>query len=179
MIWSRTGAICAVLDSEILCGSSSLIPGRFITLIGHIDVLPKLFTKVFLLSVVHGELAHIEAPDMVRGWLGELPSWLEILPAAGAVVHDPTLDQLDSGERAAISLATSLGADLLLMDERIGVTVARRKGFAVTGTLGVLDLAARRGLLDLAEALARLKTTNFRYRQKILDDLLAQHKPAG
>lgn len=46
----------------------------------------------------------------------------------------------------------------------------------MTGTLGVLDLAARRGLVDLADSLTRLKATNFRYRPEILDALLAQHR---
>src|SRR5215472_3623286 len=41
---------------------------------------------------------------------------------------------------------------LVLMDDREGVAVARGRGLDVTGTLGVLDLAARRGLIDLAAA---------------------------
>jgi hypothetical protein len=40
--------------------------------------------------------------------------------------------------------------------------------------LGVLDLAARRGLIDLVQAFARLKATNFHYRQGLLEALLAQ-----
>jgi predicted nucleic acid-binding protein len=60
------------------------------------------------------------------------------------------------------------------MDERKGTTVALGKGFDVTGTLGVLGLAARRGLVDLADAFTRLKRTNFRYRQEIMDELLKQ-----
>jgi len=62
------------------------------------------------------------------------------------------------------------------MDDRAAVAVARREGFVVTGTLGVLDLAARRGLIDLSAAFARLKTTNFRYRPEIMDLLLEQHR---
>jgi len=42
-------------------------------------------------------------------------------------------------------------------------------------TRGILDRAARRELIDLAEALARLKATNFRYQPKLLDALLARH----
>ena len=42
----------------------------------------------------------------------------------------------------------------------------------MTGTLGILRLAARLSLLDIAEAITKLKTTNFRYRQEMLDDLL-------
>jgi len=71
----------------------------------------------------------------------------------------------DEGERAVIALALTVKADLVLMDDRDGVDVARRRGLAVTGTLGVLDLAARRGLIDLAAAFERLKATTFYYRQ--------------
>ena len=45
----------------------------------------------------------------------------------------------------------------------------------VTGTLGVLDLAADRGLVDLVDVLDRLKRTNFRYRQGLFDALLKKH----
>jgi predicted nucleic acid-binding protein len=62
------------------------------------------------------------------------------------------------------------------MDDQAGVAVARQRGLAVTGTLGVLDLAARRGMINLAEAFARLKATSFYYRQGLLDALLAQHR---
>jgi hypothetical protein len=40
------------------------------------------------------------------------------------------------------------------MDDRNGVHVAERKGLTVTGTLGVLDLAAERRLLDLPRQFA-------------------------
>ena len=42
------------------------------------------------------------------------------------------------------------------MDERKGVKVARDRGLYVTGILGLLELAAQHGLLNLAEAFARL-----------------------
>jgi predicted nucleic acid-binding protein len=63
------------------------------------------------------------------------------------------------------------------MDDRAGIAIARQQGFAVTGTLGVL--AARRGLIDLGVAFARLKATNFRTRPKIMAALLAQHSKGG
>ncbi len=45
----------------------------------------------------------------------------------------------------------------------------------MTGTLGVLDLAARRELINLIEAFTRLKATTFHYRQGLLDAFLAQY----
>lgn len=62
------------------------------------------------------------------------------------------------------------------MDDRGGVRVARSKGFRVIGTLGVLDLGARRGVLDIADAFERIKRTSFRYRQEIMDELLGRGK---
>src|SRR5262249_171876 len=102
--------------------------------------------------------------------------WLEIRlnPDANDRVAVPP--SLDAGERAAIALASAISADLILMDERDGVRFARAHGLAVTGTLGVLDLAAKRGLTDLVEAFTRLKTTTFHYRQGLLDALLARHE---
>ena len=67
-------------------------------------------------------------------------------------------------------------ADAILIDDRAGRAVARARGFTVMGTLGILDAAARRGLIDLAEALARLGSTNFRYRQELFDSLLHQRR---
>src|ERR1700722_13722493 len=83
---------------------------------------------------------------------------------------------LDDGERAAIGISKSIAADLILMDYRSGVVVARRLGFSVTGTLGILDLAATRGLIELADAFARLKSTNFRCPPAVMDSLLARRR---
>ena len=80
------------------------------------------------------------------------------------------------GERAAIALAVSRRADLVLMDDRLGVATASAAGLRVIGTIGVLDRLAMRGLVDLPSAVARLRATNFRYRPELLDALLAQYE---
>jgi predicted nucleic acid-binding protein len=110
----------------------------------------------------------------VQDWIRQAPVWLDILAAPD--IDDAALQTLDPGERAAISLGLFLKADLILVDERKGSAVALTKGFETTGTLGILDLAARRGLVDLKTALDRLKRTNFRYRQSILDALLGKRE---
>ena len=75
--------------------------------------------------------------------------------------------------------ACSVWAYLILIGDRRGAAAARGKGLEVTGTLGILDLAARRGMLDLAQALGRLRTTNFRRREKLFDTLLKQYERSG
>ena len=147
-------------------------PVNYLLLIGHINILPKLFGTVILPSAVRDELADMGTPLPVRNWIARAPSWLEVRPASKECSNAESLQALDAGEAAAISLAIQLRADLLLMDDREGVAVARRAGFTVTGTLGVLGLAAERGLLNLPEAFERLKRTSFRYRSEVMEQLL-------
>lgn len=150
-------------------------PLNYLVLIGASELLPQLFATVLVPATVHAELAHRDAPPSVRAWAERPPAWLDIRPVPAESNDDATLRALDDGERAALALAHALHADLILMDDRAGVAVARERGFAVTGTLGVLTLAARRGLIDLRAAFARLEATNFRCRPDIMDALLAQH----
>ena len=149
-------------------------PLNYLVLIEQIEILPALFENVFVPQAVRDELRHQDAPEIVRHWIAEPPSWVEIV-ALTAGNDQPALRRLDEGERAAIQLAAQIGADLVLIDEREGAAVARSMGFAVTGTLGILDLAAYRGLLALGEAPERLKATSFRCRPEIMDALLARH----
>lgn len=74
-----------------------------------------------------------------------------------------------------MSLGLSLGADLILIDDRKGAAVALQKGFTVTGTLGILTRATQHSLLDLADAFTKLRQTNFHCRQDLLDDLLEKY----
>ena len=138
----------------------------------EIDLLPRLFGKVFVPDAAHKELCHPRAPAMVREWAARLPGWVEVTQVE--TLDDTAFRPLGAGKRAAITLALRLHADLILIDDRKGTNVALDKGFEVTGTLDILGLAARRGLVNLPDSFARLKRTNFRYRQEIMDALLDQ-----
>ena len=150
-------------------------PLNYLVLIDSVDLLPKLFEKVFTPEAVRAELLDPDTPAAVRTWAAQPPPWLEISPVSVAI-DDPAWRALDVGERAALALARTLSAELVLMDDRVGVAVAQRQGFTVTGTLGVLDLAARRGLVDLADAFAWLRATSFRYPPEMMDALLARYR---
>jgi predicted nucleic acid-binding protein len=147
-------------------------PINYLLLIGHLDILPALFDRVILPAAVWDELKHPKAPPVVRNWVAAPPPWVNVRPSRP--LQDASLDALDAGEGAAIALAIELHADLLLMDDDEGVIAARGKGLVVTGTLGVLSRAAQRHLLNLADAFDRLKRTNFRFRQEIMDKFLKE-----
>jgi predicted nucleic acid-binding protein len=90
-------------------------------------------------------------------------------------VVDPTLD-LGKGESEAISLAIELNADEVLIDEKKARNVAIERGLRVIGTLGILDKAASNGLIDLHQAISKLKQTSFRATSEMIEELLKQHE---
>lgn len=149
-------------------------PLNYLILIREIDILPALFRVIVVPEEVAAELGHPDAPPAVRTRIQEPLSWLRVETCPGQDV--PHLARLDIGERAAALLACATGADLLLMDDRAGVPAARASGLSVTGTLGLLDLAARRGLVDLELALQKLRATSFRCRPALLDAVLERHR---
>ncbi len=149
-------------------------PLHYLVLIEAIDLLPRLFVQVFVPTVVQTELTRRAAPSAVRSWAETPPAWLTVLSAPGG--DDLTLATLDDGERAVIALAASLHSKLILMDDRAGVAKARARGFAVTGTLGLLIRAAQGGLADLASSFDALKRTSFYAQPGLLDVLLAEHR---
>ena len=114
-------------------------------------------------TAVYDELIHADAPALSTGtFLAQKPTWLDVRPNPDRS-DDDLLDFEFSihGERAAIALAALIRADLILMDDRAGVAIALRHGLIVTGTLGVLDLAARHGLVDLAAVFAQAQAHEF------------------
>ncbi len=91
----------------------------------------------------------------VREWVATRPRWLEVRQPS--VPLDAAPKTLHPGERGTIALGQELRADLLIMDERQGRREAQRRKLLVIGTLGVLDKAAKRGLIDLPQVIARLQ----------------------
>ena len=90
------------------------------------------------------------APDPIKRFVGAQPGWLE---TRSVTVPDPTLHLLDAGERDTISIALAASADLVRLHEKKGRQAARQHGLAVSGTLGVLELAASRGLVRMLDAI--------------------------
>lgn len=63
-----------------------------------------------------------------------------------------------------------------VMDERDGSAVARQLGLIVVGTLGVLELAAERGLLSLPAAMTSLCRTTFRAPAGLIAEMLRRDR---
>jgi len=148
-------------------------PLNYLILTDLTHILPALFGQVVIPQAVLNELQSTQAPDQVRQWVAHRPDWLVLRELQQ---EDPTLAHLDPGEREAIALAQELRADLILLDENRGRREAISRGFNIAGTVGLLDRAGARGLIDVRAAIARLREPSFRVSPRLLNTLLDRYK---
>lgn len=116
--------------------------------IGRIDLLSEIFGGVVIPEAVADELAvsHVA-----------LPAWIRTMCVRNKRVVEDLCIELDAGESEAIALALALelGADFLLMDEKLGRAAAQRAGLTTIGILGVASAAKRKGLLSSVASVIR------------------------
>ena len=140
---------------------SNTTPLRYLIAIGQGNLLGRLFEKVFIPTGVHEELTDPRTPEAVRRNILSRPAWLEIRAVRETHTSEFPVT-LHRGEREAILLAETLRADVLLVDEQIGRTIALSRNIQLSGTLGVLERADLMGFLDdFPQLLKQLKASGF------------------
>jgi predicted nucleic acid-binding protein len=148
---------------------SDTSPLNYLLLIQAIDLLPQLFQEVLVPPAVLKELSNSKAPLIVQNWAKAPPPWLTIVDPTARLASTV---RLDLGEAQAISLAKERNILDILIDERRGSRVAAGEGLFPLPTLAVLERAAERKLIDLPQAIDRLKQTTMRITPEILDGAL-------
>jgi predicted nucleic acid-binding protein len=151
---------------------SDTSPLHYLILCGAQSALPALFQKVVIPPMVFRELNQPNTPLPVREWASALPPWVAVqTPKSLNLVLD-----VDAGELEAICLAQEIKAAALLIDDRAGRNAAFRCGLVVIGTIGILEQAAARGLLDLPQVAERLRQTNARLDPELIRGTLERDK---
>jgi predicted nucleic acid-binding protein len=143
-------------------------PVNYLIQIGNIDLLGRLASETVLPESVAAELRHSGAPDAVRAWASAPPQWVHIRAAAQLV----EAEELSFADREAIGLAKELQASVLLMDDQLARRCAARSGVPTLGTVGLLEMAAARGMISLPEALSRLRETSCFLSEDLIEDAL-------
>lgn len=138
---------------------SDTSPINYLVLIETEHILEHLFGRVVVPEAVWLELQAEVTPPPVRRWAATAPAWIDV--RRPTTEPEASLSRLDQGEREAICLAQELNADLLVIDERAGRDEALKLNLPVIGTLGIVERAAVRGMLEFAPTLAALRTHGF------------------
>ena len=122
---------------------------------------PATVCGVTLAPEVRRELSAALSPEVVRRWAQAPPAWVQIGAGPLPATLSSIAPVLDRGEREAIALAVELSADLILIDDTQGRKEAARLGLEDTGTLGILLAASKLQLVNLPDAIRRLRQSGF------------------
>jgi hypothetical protein len=127
---------------------SNTSPISNLVIISEISLLQQIYPKVLIPTAVHSELTRL--PILQPTVLSLLDaSWLEIQTPTNLQLLNILNQALDLGEAEAIALAVELGADRLLIDERLGRSIAASYGLKLRGLLGILINAKQQGLIPV------------------------------
>jgi len=112
--------------------------------LSRLDILQELYSEI---SIPFAVFEEIEGGKN-KGYYHDLSkiNWINIVKIQDKKALKYFLD-LDAGESEAIVLATEIGADLIIIDEKLGRFHAKHADLKVTGTIGVLIKAKNQGIL--------------------------------
>jgi predicted nucleic acid-binding protein len=147
-------------------------PLHYLILIDCAGILAGLFEQVLIPIGVRDELLHASTPLKVRDWMAVARAWLQVK----SVNQPQPISGLHRGEAEVLQLAMQIKAAGVLMDDLDGRAEARRHGLVVIGTIGILERAAEKRLIELPDTLAKLQKTNFFVAEELLVAALARDR---
>ena len=159
------------MTRDLIVADAGPLIGLAIT--GRVEILRAVFGQVLIPRAVLEELElESSRPGSFALGTAQEEGWLstEDVPESADIAQ--LTDLLDRGEAEAIVLAQTKDAKLLI-DERKGRAVARRRGVAVIGVCGVLLLAKREDVLDrISPVLEDLASHGYRLSEELQRKLL-------
>ncbi len=138
--------------------------------LSKLEILKELYSEV---SIPFAVFQEIEAGKN-KSYYQDLTklSWINIHKIQEVNTLKYFLD-LDAGEAEAIVLATEIGADLIIIDEKIARYHAIHADLKVTGTIGILIKAKKQGLVSsLKPLLYELTEKNVWISEKLIVEIL-------
>lgn len=127
--------------------------------IGSLNLLAKIFQSLVITNEISKEFGK------------KIPEWISL--------QDPSENiqlsnfDLDPGESSIIKLSLQLENTLLILDDKKARKVASKMNLNYTGTLGIFLKAKRMGFIPSVQSIIdKVQSTNFRYSQKIYEEIL-------
>ena len=122
--------------------------------ISQLELLPKLFETVIIPPKVLAELIELEKFGYDINPITNA-AFLSVESPSNKNLITKLMVELDEGEAEAIALAVELNADLILIDETKGRTIAKNVGLEITGLLGILLRAKQNGFIHKHQVILR------------------------
>lgn len=153
----------------IISDSSPLIA---LAKIGRFKLLRDLFKGIYISKAVHREVVvhgkeKIGEKEVTQGIK---KGWIKVLEVRE---REPYALLLGEGEGETIALAKERRARVVIMDDRKGYILAKTLGITVIGTLGVILLAYKSGMIsNMRDELDNLRENGFWFSDRLYRELI-------
>lgn len=143
--------------------------------IDRMDILQHLFGKIYIPSAVSDEL-FVKGKNYPSAEPLRKARFIEVLEVKNTMLADAFKKDLDAGEAEVIALSMGMKPELILLDEVAGRMIAEFYKISLTGSIGCLVEAKRRGIVSTIRPLLddmKIKAgfwVNPKLYRRILDD---------
>ncbi len=149
------------MDKIIISDTSCLIA---LSKIDKLDLLKDLYEEIIITKEVFNEFG------------GSLPNWILTTEVKDKQKQQEFEKLLDKGEASSIALALEIDNSTLIIDEFKGRKIAQSLNIDIIGTIGVILLADKKGLIkDVIGTMLRLVNKGFRLSEKLINIIIENY----
>jgi predicted nucleic acid-binding protein len=136
---------------KIVSNSSPLIA---LSKIKRLNLIKDLFTSVYISEEVHREVYKVRKETS--------PTWIQVVKVKDRMAVEALDAIVDRGEAETIILAKEKDINIVLMDDRKGINIAKRMNLEPIRTTALIGIAYKKGLFsDLKEKLFNLRDKGY------------------
>lgn len=127
-----------------------------------------------ILEELYGQVT--TTPEIAAEYGKRLPKWINVQAVKNRDLLYTYAEMVDIGEASAIALAAEVISPSLILDDLKGRKLAEQLHLEYTGTIGLLILARKEGVIPLLKPVfEKIKTTDFRIPATFLQTLLDKY----
>jgi predicted nucleic acid-binding protein len=149
------------MDKIIISDTSCLIA---LSRIEKLDLLKDLYHEIIITKDVQQEFG------------GSLPDWILITEVKDKQKQKDLEERLDKGEASSIALALEIDNTTLIIDEIKGRKIAQSLNIDIIGTIGIIILADKKGLIsDVISTILLLANKGFRLSDNLINKIINKY----
>ena len=139
------------MDNPLVVVNST--PLILLNQIDRLDLLQKMYKKIFIAEAVYREVIVDGESNLVDGDFISRNNWIEVSKIQNDDARKTFITSLHIGEVETMILAMEKSADLCILDDLLARKHAKRLNINIIGTLGVLIAAKKMNHLDAVKPL--------------------------
>lgn len=146
-----------------------------LAIVDQLEILTAIFDKIYIPKAVWIEITKDETPEYYPRIVHFFKDKVKEISGFNELTF-----VMDFGESESVILYRELQADFLLIDDKKARTFAENSGIQCVGTIGILSIAKKKGIIEALEPIFQTFLKNKRYYSlKLLNMVLEEHNESS